>query len=173
MITIDLERQKDGEVYKSQKVCSPWDALSQLLECDIGWNSEITELTGTILSNKAKVLGCIDLTTYKGSEDDMKYLVKAASYAMLLQAKQLEPEYREALVNKVAKLSEGSPRIIDMGLPMFLGSGVKRGAILGILGEGNEQDLDKLKLLDYSGLTTLLNWKVEGADHETLMSTIA
>jgi len=173
MIAIDLIRTKDGETYKSKKTDQPWGALSQLLECDIGWNSEILELTETRLVNRVKVLGCIDDTVYTGTEEEMKYLVKAAGYAALLQAKQLQPEYRDALVSKVQHLSGGNARVIDMGLPMFLGSGVKRGAIIGIICEGHEGDIEKVKQLDYSRLITLLEWKVEGADHETLMSTIA
>lgn len=170
MIKICLERHKGSDVFRSDQERTVHAAFDMLLECELGFGSEILELTPTTVVTKTRVLGDIDYTTFTGSEEDMRALVQAAAYGTLARSMHLSEEHRPDYVKKVMEFTEGNPGLISMSSDIILGNGVKRVVAVAVLADGKPELIETLSRLTYTELLTLLEWKLTGEDEEFIMS---
>lgn len=130
-------------------------ALEMFALYELGYGGQITDYVDNgetlRLTVDTTVLGtCKDRTHFEGLKEEMKSLVEFGDLYLQAQAACMsEGPAREVLLNKAFQMSGGgNPRILSLGLDMFLGQGRLGMAVLCGLGGTKEQ---VQKLLKHSG----------------------
>ena len=102
MITVRFEKDRWGD-----HVTYPWhdkepmDAIASLFEGDLWWTANVVDRSPTRLVVRTSLLPhCADITTFEGSEEEMRALVSVASYCLA------DSEQREAVVRTAIEMLE-------------------------------------------------------------------
>lgn len=93
MITFSDERTKpEGGVYPSSRVITMAKALDILINCELAFGGKIVVIEPTRVQTRTVVMGCVDISTFEGSVEEMQYLVKVASNTQFIRDLRNDPE---------------------------------------------------------------------------------
>jgi hypothetical protein len=101
VITVTSEKDRWGDhVIYPARAEEPMEALASLFEDDLWWAADIVDRSPTRLVVRTSLLPhCADITTFEGSEEDMRALVSVASYCFA-------DSERRAAARKAAEMLE-------------------------------------------------------------------
>lgn len=137
-IIVTDQRVKPGEgpLKAFTSVRPPAKVLNSFLIYEIGYGGRVTVLTATKVVVVTNIMGCVDTTTYEGSEQDMALIVEAAGLSLLTHpmADGAPYAYREAAMDRVMSVTKGLPILIKMGADMVLGGLSVRALMVTMLG---------------------------------------
>lgn len=161
MITVKQTRDRGTETYDlgtSDKTVM--GSLKLLLDCELKFGADVTDLGKTSLTVVTRVLDCIDTTVFSGDEVAMKWLIDTASAYSVLKAQLFKPEVRDVMVERVMRMTGGLPILMQLGTGMIVGTPTTQAAVVAVLVQEDPALIDKISDKSYSELMTMLEWKV-------------
>lgn len=162
MITVFQERSKGGgDNYNSIHDWTLSKAMNVFISCELGFGGVLMEVTPTRVVVETKVMGCLDKTTFEGTEEAMALVYKTAHISNHVRHLSLSTEHINHLAKEMMDFSKGSPRIIAMAAGMFLGAGVVKGTIIALLAGDDQEALPLLAPFNKDMLLTMLELHIE------------
>jgi len=159
MITLNLERQRDGQrLSRYTRHETPAEALSFLVQSEFAFGARIIELSEVRMHLETGICDMVDVTYVEGTADEMRTLVETAAFYLLACE-------QEDIVNTGAAIEYGrliernamnSGHIINIGAPMFVGRSRVRVAVMLALGYRDENDLRLAASVSLADLMTLI-----------------
>ena len=73
----------NGSLHHDQHRYTPLDALISLAKWELAYGANVLDTSPTTVKVQTRLLGCVDTTTFAGTEDDMKRLVLVADAYVL------------------------------------------------------------------------------------------
>lgn len=116
MITINSIRHNGDEYHYPERSETRLAALNKLVEFELGYGGSVVDLTKTKVVVQTRVLNCVDITTFEGSEDDMRPLVEVAGYYMMVS----QGEANEQIISAVVEKLGTPPHQVGMFRPLYL-----------------------------------------------------
>lgn len=154
MITVTFKRDKgdgyDYGTFVNEK--SVGRALTEFIVFELGYGGEIIDISETSVSVLTKVLGCYDTTTFSGTKEEMKLLIEAGCIALKLYAEK-RTELIDGHADKIIKLTEGKPLLVNLSSGIILGNSIGSVVALAMLSEEYNKDIEKLTQLSLKDLT--------------------
>lgn len=149
-------RIKDGNRYESPaRDVTPQAALVSFVVYELGYGGHVTEITQTRIVVVTEIMGCMDYTTFTGSEEEMALLFKAG--VLSLQIDPLEiPGLKEHVINDLMKKTKGIPLLINMGHGMIVGSTSIRCILAAMSGIEDEERLKRFLSLTRADMLAVL-----------------
>lgn len=147
MIQCDNVRYKDGEQYPSSRPEPAEQAFNILMDCDIGWGAELTEITETKIVTRTDIMGSVDVATYSGSANEMLPLYKAACIATMVDGLRTPEKVDAVMDHTLTKFQDSgvhNPMILTTAVSEALGSGRAYAVYVGLL---NPEDADQVQLM--------------------------
>lgn len=142
MIAVDMIRFKGHEQFPlSTKTKTPGEALGLIAYCDFGYGGRVAKVeinNGVVtLITHTRVMSDLDVSTYTGSEEEMRLILKLAGYVNTVQASKTG---REALADQAMKSFMISPRLrrplyLSMAGGMLMGEKLTRYALAAVLSD--------------------------------------
>lgn len=171
MIQVHLER--DGQVMDDRKR-SEQDALSVLLNSELGFGGTVIEFTDERIVTKTRVMGCVDVSAFTGTVEEMKNLVLVTAIGATLRESLLSGDNIDKLAARINQFAQGSPFLLEHGSGIMMGAGLVRAVCLAIICDKDLEAITRLKLLSKDDLFALLCLKLfEGSSKEELLDLAA
>lgn len=162
MITVIQNRNKGGgDVYNSIHDWTLSKAMNVFISCELGFGGVLRSVSPTSIVVETNVMGCIDTTTFEGTEEAMKLMFKTAHIANHVRHLSLSTEHINHLAKEMVDFSAGSPQIIAMAAGMFLGAGVVKGTIIALLAGEDQEVLPLMAAFSKEMLLTMLELHIE------------
>lgn len=158
MITVDNRRIRGMEEFPLWSGQRPvQDAFRQLAVSEFGFGGIVETLSETTIVVFTRVMGCVDRTTFSGSEGDMASLFRLAVLVNLVETRTNCERIREEAIRSIVSIPElNKPLITRDLLPMLLRGQIVRSAVLVALGQEDINVLtaeleagESLKLRDF------------------------
>lgn len=158
MITVQTKR--DGYAFPA-KTEDVRKALSSLLVYEIGYGGVIDVLEEDFIKIDTRVMGCQDETTFSGSKEDMKWLVKIAVVASMINGQVIkDPKSCDRIADRLHKFSQGNPFLVEHAAGIFLGAGTVRAVCIYFLIDNDETLIERFKKYRKEDLVALLELKL-------------
>lgn len=156
----------NGEVKDIGKVFARW------LDTEVGWGTQVKELTETHLYTQTHVMAAEDNMIFTGTEEEMRPFVKAASLTVFMANRQLKDEFKNELP-LIMEVTKGIPLWIECSAGMVLGRSRVRFVCLALLCEQYPERLDQYKDLALDDLITATRmYLFENTTHDELAMVV-
>ncbi len=115
MIELKMRRSKEGCISGQSRSVTIEEAVRILVICEIGFGGRVTHLSRTSVETSTHVIGCLDVTTFTGSEQDMALLVKASGISLQFRPPkqgvhlQIDPK----VMQDISKITKRNPLITE------------------------------------------------------------
>lgn len=143
MIRKYCEIDKGNQVIKYDEELTVQKALLILVDCEIGWGAQIKECQPTVVEVTTTVLGQRELTRFEGTVEEMRTLHRAAAIAKYINAKNMAERngvpFSKGEIAWVTQITQGNPRLIEMGGAMFASMGRPKVIYTLLLAEDKEE----------------------------------
>jgi len=154
-MNVTYHRRKPGEECPPvTREVSPSQALISLVKFELGFGGHVTELTSTRVSTQTQVMACTDLTTWEGTEAEMKRVYEVAlNHAALMHFE------KDKVISKATdafmQLPERMriPLFATTLLPMVMG---EQTGMIALLAGYSIQDQEQVKKLVGMGVENAL-----------------
>jgi len=149
-------------------------ALRFLVQFVFGWSGHVTDLVieddVATLSARTRILGHFDNNTFTGTLEEMKPLLKAARFHLLLMKEHARPIYEQA----VGALSEFTTNtlLLTSLTPIVAGSTVARSIYLSLLAERDATLPAKVAKLPTEELHVVVAFMYEGNSVEDILACV-
>lgn len=149
-------------------------ALSLLINCELAFGGLITELTDTKVSVQTQVFDCLDVSTFTGTVDEMKSLIKASVYAAAITPQMYEGQGLEWTARNAMEMTRGSPLLISLATGMFAGEGIANMVRVALISDGMVERVPDLLKIKSTSLAAMLELQIEeGINYDELMELAA
>ena len=149
-------------------------ALRFLVQFVFGWSGHVTDLTikGDVatLSVRTWILGHYDNNTFTGTLEEMKPLLEAARFHLLLMKEYARPVYEQA-VDAVTEFTTNTLLLTSL-TPIVAGSTVARSIYLSLLAELDATLPTKVAKLSTEELHAVVAFVYEGNPVEDILACI-
>ena len=142
MITLQLARRRDGQHFdQGSRQESIRGAMAVLIQSELAFGADVTDVSATRLALETRVFGCIDSTVFEGSAEEMAPLLQAV--ALVLEADSHEDLVFANIMAQLERIPTGFvPRTLDMVAPLVLGRARLAVAFMIPMGITDPQDLE-------------------------------
>lgn len=171
MIQVHLSR--DGNLMDDRKR-SEQEALSVLLNSELGFGGTVIELTDECIVTQTRVMGCVDVSKFTGTVEEMKNLVMVTVIAATLRESLLSDDNIGKLSERINRFAQGSPFLLEHGSGILMGGGLVKAVCLAIICDKDLETVERFKRLSKDDLFALLCLKLfEGSSKEELLDLAA
>lgn len=141
------------------------DALRSLVVYEFGYGGMVYDLSRTRVVVDTHIMSCHDRTIFEGAEDEMAWLVKAAScHALLMGDKTFHKALVERCADQMMDLTGGVPLFCALTAPFLIGEGATRGALLMAAGVQDEAMVTKLAPLPLKELMAVVEMHIDSGE---------
>ncbi len=158
MVTEKFIRNNSGRIYEDP--AKEWDnskALHRMIFAEFGYGCDVTEITPTSITTVTSIMGTVDTTVVSGSEEDMKLFVRAAELYVAFRQYRLT-EGRDQFCETIVKATGGNPRLINLGMGIFLGGGLAKATCIGLLDPESIAQIEAVVKIDYRDLLVMVEF---------------
>jgi hypothetical protein len=162
MISVELGRKKDGQLFVNTREMNSLDALFLLVKCELAWGAEIIEVNENLLVVETNVMNMVDTTKFSGSYEEMKPLLEMAHYYLLGASE--EEVVLGAVTERFMQFPDRDriPLIAQMAGPMLVGHTRLKVAAMLALGMNPEDVKEKIEI-PLDDILAAIQLQAEGA----------
>lgn len=147
---------------------NPGQWFARWVETELGWGTQVVELTPTRIHTQTTVLSAEDTMIFTGTEEEMAPFVKAAAFTVFFTNQQLKDGFKNELP-MVMSYTEGNPLTIAMASGFLLGKGRAKSVCLALLCEQDVDCLDRYRDIPLKDLIVMTQmYLFENATHDDL-----
>lgn len=169
---VKIAFSRDG-VCQNETEHSPFEAMRYLVRAEFGFSGLVIELEETKVSVETVILGNMtDLSVFTGTKEAMALVFKAACIYMRLIGPTIKAgkPFSAREVKYIAAVTEGVPRLIEMGAGIFAGAGRAKLTFLAMLDLKSEEEIDRFVKLRSCDLESLNELKYQdNLSHEEIL----
>lgn len=143
MITVH-NHLDNGSVYEFTNYLTPTQALHTLAVYELAWGGSVIDIDESRVVTKTRVLARTDTTTFSGSPEEMRDIVKLSALYQIIRS-----EHHEALAKGAVKAldhlpegARGKPLFITILGPKMMGTMALRAALGEVMGVTKPEELE-------------------------------
>jgi hypothetical protein len=154
----------NGSLFHDDRAYTPLNALISLAKWELGYGANVVDISPTTVKVQTCLLGCVDTTTFAGTEDDMKKLVLVVSLYVKVKHHGLE-----GMAKRAWEVVQNKTALVITGLgPMLIG---KQATLVAVCAAYNAplESLELLRSMDLADVITALELREEtGEELQTI-----